>query len=354
VAADTTHDKTEQATPRRREESRTKGQIPVSAELNSGFHLLVASTLLWLTGGHIGRAILSMLREWLPAIANTDGSTGQLRQWASLLAVDIFTVCGVVIGALFASGVLVGLLQTGFNVSLESIRLDWSKIDPIAGFGRLFSLRSVMKGTAAVLKLSTAAGIVSWILVSRFDSIASSSLLTLGGTLALGWSIGVHLMLAVAAALVVIGGFDYLFQRWKHDQDMMMSKQEIKDENKQMEGDPHLKARIRKLQRETAQRKMMHDVPGATVVITNPTHLSIALKYDGETMDAPRVVAKGAGAVALRMRTIAEENGVPIVEKQPLARALFAMAEIGDDIPNELFQAVAEILIYVYSLKKAA
>ena len=171
---------------------------------------------------------------------------------------------------LFASGILVGVLQTGFNVSLESLRINWSKIDPIAGFGRLFSLRSVMKGAAAVLKLSTAAGIVTWILMLRFDAIASSSLLTLGGTLALGWGIAVHMMLAVAAALVAIGGLDYLFQRWKHDQDMMMSKQEIKDENKQMEGDPQLKARIRKLQRETAQRKMMHDVPGATVVITNP------------------------------------------------------------------------------------
>lgn len=352
--AENTHDKTEQATPRRREESRSKGQIPVSAELNSGFHLLVASMLLWLTGSHLGPAMLSMLREWLPAIANIDGSTGQFRQWMSSFAVDIFVVSGVVLGVLFAVGLLIGFLQTSFNVSLESLQLDWSKVSPISGFGRLFSLRSVIKGLAAILKLSAVSGIVSWILISRFDSIASSSLLTLGGSLVLGWEIAVHLMLAVAAALVLVGGLDYLFQRWKHDQDMMMSKQEIKDEYKQMEGDPQLKARIRKLQRETANRKMMHDVPSATVIITNPTHLSIALKYDSDTMSAPKVVAKGAGAVALRMRKIAEENGVPIIERKPLARALYKMVDIGGEIPLELFQAVAEILVFVYGLKRAS
>lgn len=354
MAADNAQDKTEQATPHRREESRSKGQIPVSAELNSGFHLLVASLLLWLLGQYIGPAILLMLRKWIPTIAIVDGTTGQMQKWISTLAFDILVVCGAVIGVLFVSGLLIGFLQTGFNVSAEALRIDWSKLSPVSGFGRLFSLRSVIKGLAAVLKLSAVTGIVAWILVSRFDAIAASTLLTLGGSLSLAWGIAIHLMLAVAAALVVVGGIDYLFQRWKHDQDMMMSKQELKEEFKQTEGDPHLKARIRKLQRETAQRKMMHDVPSATVVITNPTHLSIALKYDSDSMDAPKVVAKGAGAVALRMRKIAAENGVPIVEKKPLARALYGMAEVGGEIPLELFQAVAEILVYVYGLKRAA
>lgn len=354
MAADNTHDKTEQATPRRREESRSKGQIPVSAELNSGFHLLVGALLFWLLGRFIGPGILTLLRQWLPAIADIDGTPGQMKMWVSSLAVDIFVVCGAILGVLFLSGLMIGALQTGFNVSVESLRLDWSKLSPISGFGRLFSLRAVMKGLAAILKLSAVAGIVAWILTSRFDAIASSGMRTLGGSLALGWGIAVHLMLAVAVALVIVGAADYLFQRWKHEQDLRMSRQEIKDEHKQMEGDPQLKARIRKLQRETAQRRMMHDVPSATVVITNPTHLSIALKYDSETMETPKVVAKGAGAVALRMRTIAAENGVPIVERKPLARALYQMVDIGGEIPLELFQAVAEILVYVYGLKRAA
>lgn len=353
MAAETTHDRTEQATPRRQEESRRKGQVAVSAELNSGFHLLVGSTLLWLLGSQIVPQILSALRSWLPAIANADGSFAQIRNWFTQSTIEAFAICGAIIGILFLSGLLLGLLQSGFNFSLEPLQINWSKLSPISGFGRLFSMRSTVKGIAAVLKISVVASIVAWILWARFDEVAASGLLTLGGSLALGWEVSVQLMMCVAVALTVIGGFDYLFQRWKHEQDLMMSKQEIKEEHKQEEGDPLLKARIRKLQRETAQRRMMTDVPKATVVITNPTHLAIALQYDADEMEAPKVLAKGAGAVALRIRKIAEENGVPVVERKPLARALYQLVEVGSEIPLELFQAVAEILVYIYSLRRA-
>jgi len=354
VADGRTNDRTEQATPRKREETRRKGQIPTSSELNSGGHLLVAALLLWLTGDKIGPTILNALREWLSAISRVDGGIGEIRKWMAGLAWNLFSASGVILGVLFASGILIGALQTGFHFSGESLRVDWSKLSPFKGFSRIFSTRSVMKGVAALLKLLSVVAIVSWFLYLQSDVIATSGFLTLGGILTLGWSICIHLTLAVAAALVVIGGLDYIFQRWKHGQDLMMSKQEVKDEHKDAEGDPLLKARIRKLQRETSQRTMMKSVPGATVVVTNPTHLSIALKYDSQTMEAPQVVAKGSGAQALKIRKIAADNGVPIVEKKPLARALYGLVDVGQDIPMELFQAVAEILIHVYSLKRAA
>ena len=349
-----TSDRTEQATPRKREESRRKGQIPTSSELNSGGHLLVAALLLWLTGHRIGPSILNALREWLSALSRFEGGVGQIHRWMAGLVWDLFSVSGVILGVLFLSGILIGVLQTGFHFSIESLRVDWSKLSPVRGFSRIFSTRSVMKGVAALLKLLSVVLIVVWVLYLQSDVIATSGFLTLGGILTLGWSISIHLMLAVAAALLIIGGLDYIFQRWKHSQDLMMSKQEVKDEHKDTEGDPLLKARIRKLQRETSQRSMMKSVPGATVVVTNPTHLSIALKYDSDSMETPQVVAKGSGALALKIRKIAAENGVPIVEKKPLARALYGLVDVGQDIPMELFQAVAEILIYVYSLKRSA
>ncbi|MFP6762643.1 MAG: flagellar biosynthesis protein FlhB [Planctomycetaceae bacterium] len=349
-----TNDRTEQATPRKREETRRKGQIPTSSELNSGGHLLVAALLLWLTGEKIGPGILNALREWLSAIGRVDGNVGQIQKWMATLAWGVFSTSGLILGVLFASGVLIGCLQTGFHFSAQSLRVDWSKLSPLKGFGRIFSTRSVMKGVAALLKLLSVVAIVGWVLYLQSDLIATSAFRTLGGILTLGWDISTHLILAVAAALLIIGGLDYIFQRWKHDQDLMMSKQEVKDEHKDVEGDPLLKARIRKLQRETSQRTMMKSVPDATVVITNPTHLSIALKYDSGSMETPQVVAKGAGAMALKIRKIAAENSVPIVEKKPLARALYGVVDVGEDIPVELFQAVAEILIYVYSLKRSA
>lgn len=354
MAADTSQNRTEQATPRRLEESRKKGQIPVSAELNSGLHLLVGSVMLWLLGTHIGPSILGTFRDWVPRIADVEGSPGDIQRWLTMLAVGVFTISGAMIGVLFAAGLLVGLIQSGFNISFEPLNADWSKLSPISGFQKIFSTRAVAKGAAALLKLAAVSAIVGWILYSRSDAIASSGFMTLGGTLTSGWEIAIHMMLAVAVALVVIGGFDYLFQRWKHGQDLMMSRQEIKEEFKETEGDPELKGRLRTLQRELAQRQSDEEVPTADVIVTNPTHLSIALKYDRDTMAAPKVVAKGAGAAALRIRKIAAKHNVPIVERKPVARALYQMAEIGDEIPVELFQAVAEILIYVYNLKRAS
>jgi flagellar biosynthetic protein FlhB len=261
---------------------------------------------------------------------------------------------GLLLAVLVVTGLAIAAVQAGFYVTPEALAPRWSRLSPAAGWSRIMSTASAVKGLAAVSKVCVVAALTWWILRGRGGQIAALSQGTLATAAAQSWDIALRLALAIAAGLVLIGMADYATQRWRHERSIMMSRQELKEETKREEGDPLMRARIRKLARETARKRMMNDVPQASVVITNPTHLAIALRYERGTMSAPKVVAKGAGFVAKRIVELARRHAVPVVERKPVAQALYKAVQIGQQIPAALYYAVAEVLAYVYRLRGAA
>ncbi len=250
-------------------------------------------------------------------------------------------------------GLIVGLVQSGMNWTLQPLVPDWERLSPARGWERLLSWRSFVRAGLAILKAAALGALVCWVLKARAGWIAVAGHGTLGQAAANGWNLTLMLALVLAAALVLIGLADYVFQRWRLEQDLRMTRRELVEEHREQDGDPHLRARIRQLQREVGQRRMIQDVPRATVVVTNPTHIAVALRYERGEMEAPKVIAKGKGLFARRIAAVAREHGVPVVERKLLARALYRAVPVGGEIPLELYQAMAEILAYVYRLRAA-
>lgn len=246
--------------------------------------------------------------------------------------------------------VIVSLAQVGFLFTFHPITPDLQKIDPIAGFSRIFSMESVVKLVISLFKVALISAVAYFTIKSRMAQIANIS--ELDHMQIMGFAAYLIFLLGLRLALVlfIIAIFDYAYTRYKYEQNLRMSKQELKEELRRMEGDPLVKERRRRVARQLAMQRMQYTVPKADVVVTNPTELAIALKYDSETMTAPRVVAKGAGFLAARIRQIAVQNKVPIIERKPLAQALYKTVEIGQEIPPAFYKAVAEILAYVYEL----
>jgi flagellar biosynthetic protein FlhB len=234
------------------------------------------------------------------------------------------------------------------------LHLDPSKLDPTKGWQRLFSTRSLIRGLMAIAKATVLCAVAYVVLRQHAARLRGTAAAALPESLSYAWTILVQLLLAVSAAMVLMGLIDYLFQKWKHLQDLRMTRQELMDERRDDDGDPQMRARMRKLQRELSQRKMIHDVATADVVVTNPSHFAVALRYDPRRMKNPKVVAKGADLLAKIIIATAKRHRVAVVEKKPLARYLYAKVAVGRDIPVEVFQAVAEVLVYIYNLKKAA
>jgi len=273
---------------------------------------------------------------------------------AKTALVQGLSVVGPLLAVLFVIGAAVGVAQAGFHVSSKPLVPDWGRLSWAKGWKRIFSTRSLARGFSSVAKVSAVALLVLWVLHHQVDDISIAGHGTVERATALGWRLAVFLAMAIAAAMVVIGLLDYLFQRWRHEQDLKMTRRELEEERKEEEGDPHMRARIRKLQREVGQRRMMQDVPNATVVITNPTHIAVAIQYERGLMSAPKVVAKGADLLAMQIRQIAERHDVPVLERKPLARALYLAVDVGEEIPAEFYHAIAEILAYIYRLSRAA
>lgn len=346
-----TDQKTEEPTPQRRRDAREKGQVPFSQELMQGALLLAGVMVLWLGLG-VADGMRRSMRFGL-ATLRTDLVAFDVPALAADLGIEFLRTVGPLLAAVFVTALLLGLIQSGGNISIKALAPDIGKLSMIKGISRIFSSRSVMRTASAILKLIAVMGIAAYIALGRLGSITPLGRGELDAAVGVGWSAACALGLSIAGALTVIGVLDFFYQRWKNEQELRMSRQEVKDDHKQEEGDPMIRARLRKLQRERATGQMLKEVPEATVVVTNPTHISVALKYDRETMAAPIVVAKGADRVALRIREVAREHDVPVVERRPVARALYASAEIGEEIPLELYQAVAEILTYIYGLKRA-
>ncbi len=348
----TGQEKTEQATPKRKEEARKKGQVAQSKEISSVMILMTATAFFYFAGSwmfwNLSEFITGVYQN-INILRFTDVDE------ASAFSVDVlYKLLSVLLPLLIPiaiAGFVANIFQVGFQINSEAIAPKLSKFNPISGMKRLISLKSLVELGKSIIKIFFIGSIV-YILVKN-DMKAFPALIhqEVGQILIFIARASLKICFFVCLAMLVLAVLDFMYQRWQHEKDLKMTKQEVKDEQRQTYGDPKVKARIRGVQMEMARRRMMDAVPEADVVITNPTRLAIALKFDAQEMIAPRVLAKGAGFVAQRIREIAEENQIPIVEEKPLAQGLYKMVEIGDYIPAELYRAVAEVLAYVYRLK---
>jgi flagellar biosynthesis protein FlhB len=344
--------KTEEPTGKRLSDARDKGQVISSKEVGTAL-LFIAATLLFYFQGEVLWHSLQMKMRFFFSGAITGDITpaglsmllnGVVKEY--LLDLTPFFIIFVVF-AIFS-----GVIQHGFLISLESVKPKFSKINPIAGFKRLFSMRSLVELFKSVLKMTLISFVVYWALKDsseRILGLASTNMNYVMESMAIDI---MEVMFLVTMTFIGMALFDFLYQKYEHIKGLKMTKQEVKDEQKQMEGDPLIKGRIRQIQREMAQRRMMDEVPKADVVITNPTHYAVALLYKQGEMQAPKLVAKGKGRTAQRIREIAKENDVSVVQNPPLARAIFQDVDIDQIIPPDLFKAVAEILAYVFSLRQ--
>ncbi|MGM0662803.1 MAG: flagellar biosynthesis protein FlhB [Thermodesulfobacteriota bacterium] len=344
-------EKTERATPKRREESRKKGQVGKSRELSSIAVLSGGAIYLYFRGEHHVFQLGGILKRTfldIPAIASGEQD---LFKYLVLRAEDILWMVLPIMIVLSVVAVLANALQTGLLLSVEALTPSASKLNPVSGLKRLLSKRSLVELAKSIAKLV----IVGWVALSTLKAAfprlipityqePSSAIFLLGQE-------SMSILIKCCCVIFLLAMLDYYYQRWQHEENIKMTKQEVKDEHKQTEGDPMVKGRIRSIQREMARKRMMAEVPEADVVITNPVRLAVALRYDPGKGQAPVVVAKGSQRIAARIREIALEHDVPIVENRPLAQNLYNL-ELGDEIPAETYQAVAEILAYVYGLKK--
>ena len=348
----TGQERTEQATPKRKQEARKKGQIAQSREISSVMILMVSTAFFYFAGSwmfwNLSQFVTGVYQNFdaLRFSDVSDASAFSLEILSKLLSLLIPFLIPIAI-----AGFVANVFQVGFQINSEAMAPKFAKLNPISGMKRFVSIKSVVELGKSILKILFI-GSIAYILVKNdMETFPALIHQEVGQILIfIAWA-SLKICFFVSMAMLVLAVLDYIYQRWQYEKDLKMTKQEVKDEQRQTYGDPKVKARIRGVQMEMARRRMMEAVPEADVVITNPTHLAIALKFDAHEMIAPRVLAKGAGFVAQRIREIAEENQIPIVEEKPLARSLYKMVEVGGYIPAELYRAVAEVLAYVYRLK---
>lgn len=347
--AELDQEKTEQPSSRKREQARQDGSFAVSKELSSFFVVLGGLTILYFSGvWMITSAADFMKRSFAlrPAELTVRDIGGLFQDVSYRFLLIIAPVLFIpVIGALSYA------MQNGFAFTGKGITPQFSKLNPIAGVKKLFSLNSVVELVKSLAKISVLSYVVYTVISKEWSTLpflmdmdAITSMTYIG-------RVSFRIMTKTAWVLAVIAVLDYVYQRWSFEKSLKMTKEEIKEEMKELEGDPIVKARIKSIQREMARKRMMQDVPKSDVVVTNPTHIAVALKYDRENSGAPVVVAKGAGHIAEKIKEIARKHGIPVVENKPIARNLFRYVEIGAEIPVTLYKAVAEILAYVYRLK---
>jgi len=343
--------KTEEPTAKKLEDARKKGQTANSREVNHWFMILAAAVGVGVLGPAAARDMMGALT---PFVAAPDMVATGAAGFGDALAqafIDVAAALLPIFAVLLVAAVAAGLVQGGFLVAVDRITPKLEKISIVKGFGRLFSLKSTAEFVKGVIKIAVVATVATLIVLPELEQIELLPTMPVAASLHVFHDLIVRLLIAVFAVMTVVAGLDYLYQRFEHIKGLRMSRREIKDEMKQSEGDPHVKARLRQIRMERARRRMMAAVPGADVVITNPTHYAVALRYDGAAMAAPTLVAKGVDAVAQRIREVAEDNDVPVVENPPVARALFAAVELDQEIPAEHYKAVAEIISYVFRLK---
>lgn len=345
--------KTEKATPKRRKEAREKGQVLQSKEISTAIVLISV----FIAVRVFGKNIYSLLSEYTKKVLTEYPKIEDLYMPDIIVRVFIdgvlvfLNATWPILAIAFLTSLFVGYAQVGFIFTLETLKPKFDKINPISGFKRLFSMRGVVELLKSVLKIA----IIGYVSYSYINSKAAAvislmnmELFQIASFIAIT---SLDLAIRICVVLIILGAFDYLYQWWEYEKNLKMSKQELKEEYKQTEGNPEIKSKIKQKQRQMSMRRMIQEVPKADVIITNPTHFACALKYDAEESPAPMLIAKGQDYIALRIKEVAKENKVEIVENKQLARTIFDTVEIGQAIPQELYQAVAEVLAFVYSLK---
>lgn len=344
-------EKTEDATPKRKEEARKKGQVAKSSEISSVFVILAAFYTLKLLGVNLYNELASYMTGIFSGLTTQDLTINAVQLLFINTELVLMKTMLPILLVIMVISVVINFMQVGFMFSTEVLMPDFAKINPLSGFQRLFSKRSLVELAKALFKIAIIGYFIYRFAVLKTGDIPQIINMDLMDSLKLTGSLVIDLAFQIIAVMLVLAVLDYMYQWWEHNESLKMSKEEVKEEMKQTEGNPQIKSKIKEKQRALAMRRMMQEIPKADVVVTNPTHLAIALKYEKE-MAAPVVLAKGQDFLAERIKQVARENKVVIVENKPLARALYSAVEIGDVIPAELYQAVAEVLAYVYRLKK--
>ncbi len=350
--ADEYQEKTEQPTPKRLQEAREKGNVPKSTEVNSALVLLGGVGLIYLSGGFIYHKLILIFKGIFNGgymINLTDDNIlFYLFRGLRIIGLPTFLfMVGIMVIAVAAS-----VMQVGFLLTPQPLIPKGERLNPFKGIKKvLFSARTIEESVKNLVKLTivlTIAYLAMKGYQNVFPLLVDQEVSQIGEFMVKG---ALTITFKIGLALAFIAGGDYAFQRYEHTKNLKMTKQEIKEETKQTEGDPKIKSRIRAMQLEMSRRRMMQEVPKADVVITNPTHYAVALKYEPGKMVSPKVIAKGKNRIALKIREIAEQHGVPVMEDPPLARALYQVVQIGEEVPEKFFQAVAEVLAYVYKIK---
>ena len=352
MAEDSDLEKTEQPSQRKLDQAKEKGQVARSRELSTFSVLLAGGGALWFMGTTLTQHMIKLLHDGLTISGDVVFTTELMIPRLYDLSMDMLLAFAPVLLIMLLAALFSPLLLNGWLFSTESLMPQFSRMNPISGITRMFSTQSLVELAKAVGKAILVGGIATWVIWHHRDDVMELATLPINTAIPqMGRLVGGSFM-AIVGAMLLIVAIDVPFQLWDHNKKLMMTKEEVRKESRETEGDPMVKGRIRHMQREAARRRMMSAIPTADVVVTNPTHYSVALKYSDKGMRAPIVVAKGSHLIAQRIREIAEENHIPILEAPPLARALHKHTEIGESIPEALYTAVAEVLAYVYQLKR--
>lgn len=352
MADETDQEKTEQATSKRRQDAREKGQVAKSRELASVAVLGACLVYFYFGASTISTRLMELMRSSFRKAGQMTLNIDTVQHLLIDLLFQTFALLAPFLLVTMVAGLMINIMQVGILFSSEAITPKFSKVDPMKGLQRLFSVRSLVELVKSILKMAII-GFVAYLTI-RGESQKLLPLMDLGVSDILRYmgEVSFKILSSTCWVLVILAILDYGYQKWEHEKSLKMSIKEIKEENRQTEGDPLIKGRIKRLQREMAKKRMMAAVPKADVVITNPTHLAVAIRYESDTMNAPCVIAKGADFLAEKIRELARESGVPIIENKLVAQLLYKTTAVEQAVPENLYKAIAEILAHVYSLKR--
>ena len=349
--ADVEHNGTEAPTPRRRELAREEGQVVLSTDLTAAVALLTGCAILLWTGSTLGARLMNGFREWITDVPASEWNAWNVTLSARWMSSELAGTCGLFVLAIMSIGLAFGFAQVGFVISFKSLELKWERLIPENPFAKLISMDSGIKGGLNAMKVTLLLGISMLMLWMRRGELSIRNFGSIDEVAAHAWRLGLMICLAMAGVSVGLALADYLIKWFRQEQKLKMTREEIKQEQKDDSGDPLVKAAVRRKQREARKQQSVKDVPKADLILTNPTHLAIAIQYQPGKMRAPKIVAKGAGVFAQNIIRIAKENKIPVLERKPLARALFKIVDVGQEIPFEFFRAIAEILAQIYKAK---
>ncbi len=346
-------EKTEKATPRKKKKAREEGQVAISKEIATAITLIGGFLALKILGRYMFKKIYQLMNFDFSIIQDAQHIIDDkfLLDFFIFLATKVFIICGPIFLVVALIGLVTNLLQVGWHPTSKPLKPKFNAFNPVNGFKRMFSGKQIIETLTAILKVSFIGFIIYKEISGQINQIRNIIYMDLIEAVAYILDFAINIGMTVGYYFIIIAILDFAYQRFSHNKKLRMSKQEIKDEYKQIEGDPFIKGKIKQKMRESSLKRMMQEVPGADVIITNPTHFAVAIKYDREKETAPIVVAKGVDYLAQKIKEIGKENNIEIVENKPLARALYGSVDIGKEIPPELYQAVAEVLAFVYKLR---